>query len=118
MLLVPVNDFSASIDNKPFFDQPLKSKKEAYQKLIEMSKNITLQMSNYTTGNLLDYLHHQKYYKLIGIDLSRQISRNTSQQINFVGKLEEVDDSIMIFISEKQQKTILNFSLDLLIVTK
>ena len=92
MLLVPVNDFSASIDNKPFFDQPLKSKKEAYQKLIEMSKNITLQMPNYTIGNLLDYLYHQKYYKLIGIDLSRQTNRSTSQQINFVGKLEEDDD--------------------------
>ena len=31
---------------------------------------------DYTTGNLLDYLYHQKYYKLIGITLSRQ--RNTS----------------------------------------
>ena len=28
-----------------------------------MSRN-----DNYTTGKLLDYLHHQKYYKLIGID--------------------------------------------------
>ena len=27
---------------------------------------------DYTKGNLLDYLYHQKYYKLIGIDLSRQ----------------------------------------------
>ena len=26
----------------------------------------------YTTGNSLDYLYHWKYYKLIGIDLSRQ----------------------------------------------
>ena len=25
---------------------------------------------DYTTGNLLDYLYHQNYYKLIGIDLS------------------------------------------------
>ena len=24
------------------------------------------------TGNLLDYLYHQKYHKLIGIDLSKQ----------------------------------------------
>ena len=28
--------------------------------------------NDYTTGNLLDYLYHQKYYKRIGIDLSRQ----------------------------------------------
>ena len=36
-----------------------------------MSRN-----DDYTTGNLLDYLHHKKYYKLIGIDLS--IQTNTS----------------------------------------
>ena len=35
---------------------------------------------------------------------------NIHQKINFTGKLEEDDD-------EKQQKTILNFSLDSLIVT-
>ena len=28
--------------------------------------------NEYTTGNLLDYLHDQNYYKLIGRDLSRQ----------------------------------------------
>ena len=34
-----------------------------------------LRINDYTTENLLDYLYHQKYYKLIGIDLSRQIIR-------------------------------------------
>ena len=34
------------------------------------------------------------------------------QQINFTGKLEEDGGATMFFISEKQQKTILNFSLD------
>ena len=37
------------------------------------------------------------------------------QQINFLGKLE--DGATMLFTAEKQQKTILNFPLDLLIVT-
>ena len=32
-----------------------------------MSKN-----DDYTTGNLLDFPYHQNYYKVIGIDLSRQ----------------------------------------------
>ena len=41
-----------------------------------------------------------------------------SLQINFVGKLEEDDGAIMLFITEKQQKTILNFSLFSLIVTE
>ena len=27
-------DFNALIDNKPFFDQPVQNKEEAYQKLI------------------------------------------------------------------------------------
>ena len=40
------------IDNKPFFNQPVKSKQEAYEKLIKMSRN-----DDYTTGNVLDYLH-------------------------------------------------------------
>ena len=38
------------------------------------------------------------------------------QKINFVGKLEEDDGAVMFFIAEKQQKTILNFSLNSLIV--
>ena len=62
----------------------------------------------YTTGNLLHYFYHQEYYKHVGIDLSRQ---NTPQRINFVEKLED-DGATMIFIAEKQQKNILNFSLD------
>ena len=57
-----------------------------------MSRN-----NDYTTGNLLDYLYDQKYYKLIGINLSRQTNTTIPQQINFVGKLEE-DDGAGIFL--------------------
>ena len=63
-------------------------------------------------------MHHQKYYKLIGIDLSRQKNTNIPQQINFIGKLGEYDDATMFSIAEKQQKNILKFSLDSLIVTE
>ena len=45
--------------------------------------------NNSTTEKLLDYLYHQKYYKLIGIDLSRQTNMSIPQQINFTGKLEK-----------------------------
>ena len=34
-----------------FFDIPVKNKEEAYEQIIEMSKN-----NDYTTGNLLDYV--------------------------------------------------------------
>ena len=77
-----------------------------------------LRNNDYTTGNLLDYLFHQKYYKLIGIDLLRQTNTSIPQQINFTGKLEENYDATIFFITEKQQKTILNFSIDLLFVTE
>ena len=68
------------------------------------------------TENLLDYLNHQKYYKLIGIDLSRQSNTIIPKKNHFVVKLEEDDGVTMLFIAEKQQKTILNFSLNLSIV--
>ena len=45
-----IRDFNTLIDNKPFFYQPVKNKKEAYEKLIEMSRN-----DNYITMNLLDF---------------------------------------------------------------
>ena len=61
---------------------------------------------------------HQKYYKLIGTDLSRQINTIITQQINFVGKLEENGGAVIFFVSEKQWNIVLNFSLDSLIVTE
>ena len=73
MPLVKIKDFNALIDNKPFFDQAVKNKQNVYEKLIEMSKN-----DAYTTGNLLDSLYHQKFYEVIGTDLSRQKKHENS----------------------------------------
>ena len=78
MPLVKIKDFTALIDSKPFFDQPVKNKQEAYEKLVKMSRN-----NEYTTGTLLDDLYHQKYYKLIDKDLSGQTNTSIPQQINF-----------------------------------
>ena len=110
--LIEIKDLNALIDNKLFFDQPLK-KQETYEKLIGMSRN-----KDFTTGNLLDFLYHQNDDKFIGADLSRQTNTSILQQINFIGKLEEDNAATMFFIAEKQQKTILNFSIDSLIVTE
>ena len=46
---VEIKDFNVLIDGKPFFEIPVKNKEEAYEAIIEMTKN-----NNYTTGNLLD----------------------------------------------------------------
>ena len=78
-----------------------------------MSRN-----NDYITGNLLDYLNYQHYFKLIGTDLSTQTNTSITQQINFGGKLEEVDGPTIFSITGKQQKTILNFSLDSVIETE
>ena len=60
--LVEIKDLNVLIVNKLFFKQLAKNKQEAYEKPVKMSRN-----NDYITRNLLDY-----YYKLIGIDLSRQ----------------------------------------------
>ena len=46
----------------------------------------------------------------------KQVFKQTSipQQINFIGKLEEDDGTKIFFITEKQQKIVLNFSLNLI----
>ena len=85
---------------------PVKSKEEAYEKIIEICKN-----NNYTTGNLLDYEYFSKHYKLIAIDLSKQIkleNPDLRQQINFIGKLED-DKATMFFIIEKSEETTFEF---------
>ena len=63
-----VNRVFVLIDGKPFFEIPLKNKEEAYEQIIEISTN-----NDYTTGNLLDYEYFSKHYRLIAINLSKQI---------------------------------------------
>ena len=87
----------------------MKNKQEAYENLFELSRN-----EDYTTRNVLEYPYRQKYYKRTGIDLSRQTNTTISQQINFVEKSEKDNGTTMFFTAEKQQETILNFSLDTL----
>ena len=90
------------IDEKSFFDVPVKDKEEAYEKIMGISKN-----NDYATGNLLDYEYLSKHYRLITIDLSKQIelkNHDLRQQINFIVKLED-DKATMFFIVEKSEET-------------
>ena len=103
---VEIKDFNVLIDGKSFFDVPVKNKEEAYEKIMSISKN-----NDYTTGNLLDYEYFSKHYKLIAIDLSKQIeleNPDLRQQINFIGKLED-DEATMFFIIEKSEETTFEF---------
>ena len=61
---------------------PVKTKEEAYEKIIEISK-----INDYTTGNLVDYEYFSRHYKLIAIDLTTQIELDNSflsKQVNFI----------------------------------
>ena len=102
-----VKDFNVIIDKLAFFDLLINTEEEAYEKVIDISRN-----NEYTTGNLIDYDCFKKYYKLIGIDLSKQqvLQENEDliQQINFIGKLEEAANVFIII--EKKENTILEFS--------
>ena len=64
---VMIKDFNVIIDKLVFFDLPIKTEEEAYEKIIDISRN-----NEYITGNLLDYDYFKKCYKLIAIDLSKQ----------------------------------------------
>ena len=102
-----VKDYNVIIDKLAFFELPIKTEEEAYEKIIDISRN-----RGYTTGNLQDYDYFKKYYKVIAIDLSKQqvLQENEDliQQINFIGRLTEA--AYVFIIIEKKEETILEFS--------
>ena len=74
---------------------------------MEMGRN-----SDYTTGSLLDYEYFLKHYKLIAIELSKQIESENpdlKQKISFIGKLDE-DEVKILFVIERSEKTTFEFS--------
>ena len=107
---VMAKDYDVIIDNLAFFDLPIKTEEEAYEKIIDISRN-----NEYKTGNLFDYDYFKKYYKLIAIDLSKQQvlqeNKDLIQQNNFIGKLEEAANVFTTI--EKKENTILEFSQNL-----
>ena len=74
------------IDRKSFFDKPTKNGKETYKQIIEMGRN-----NDHTTGNVLGYEYFSKHYKLVAIDLRKQIELEISdlkQKISFIWRLK------------------------------
>ena len=59
----------------------------------------------------MDYQCFSKYYKIIAINLSKQIeleNPDSRQQINFIDKLED-DKATIFFIIEKSEETTFEF---------
>ena len=52
---VRIKDFNVLIDEKSFFNLPLKNEEEAYEKVMSVNRN-----NGYTTGTLLDFAYFKK----------------------------------------------------------
>ena len=105
---VEIKDYNVLIDGNAFFELPIKNLEETYEKITQ----ITDHSGYYTRGNLLDFKYFKQHYKLIVIDLSKQIeleNKDIKQQINFIGNLECDDGAVMFFIIEKSEETIIEF---------
>ena len=87
---------------------PIKNTEETYEKIIQ----ITDHSGYYTRGNLLGYEYYKEHYKLIAIDLSKQIeleNKDVKQQINFIGNLDRDNGAVMFFIIENSEEAIIEF---------
>ena len=99
-----ITDYNVLIDQQPFFELPIRNKKETYKKIVAVCKSL----NGYTTGNLLSYDYFLNHYKLILIDLTQENISLDKQQISFIGKLNE--DATVFFIIEETRKRTLKFS--------
>ena len=61
-----IKDYNVVIDGRIFSDQPVKNNLRTYD-------NIIGQGDDYTTGCLIDYSYFKNYFKLIIIDVSKQL---------------------------------------------
>ena len=85
----------------------IKIDRETYEQIIEMERN-----NDYTTGNLFDYECFSKHYKLIAIDLSKEIElRNPDlkQHINLIKSFTRNEGATIFFIIEKSEETTSEF---------
>ena len=59
-----IKGFNVLIDEKSFFDLPIKNKEETYKKIMSMSRN-----NDYATVNSLDFAYFNENYRLTATDL-------------------------------------------------
>ena len=63
---------------------------------------------------MLDYSYFKDHYKMIAIDLSKQLALDADpraiQQINFAVNLDRAGNTTVFFIIEEAKETLLDFS--------
>ena len=79
------------IDERNFYDQPINDLIKQYDEVRKVSIGYG---DDYTTGSLLDYAYFKHNYKLIAVDLSKQIASDADpraiQQTLFQGVVGEL----------------------------
>ena len=90
------------IYDKNVFDQRINNDIKTY---VNVRKTATGQGDDYRTGCWLDYPYFTRNYKIIAIDLSKQLTLDANpraiQQINFTADLDRVEN---VFLLLKKQK--------------
>ena len=108
---VEIKDYNIMINGENFFDQPIKNNKVTYENIRKIA---TGQGDDYTTGCLLDYSYFADTYKMIAVDLSKQLALDADpraiQQINFTANLDRSGNTRVYFILKEAKETILDFS--------
>ena len=108
---VEIKDYNVMIDEKNFFDQPVKNDKVTYENI----RKVTIgHGDDYTTDCLLDYTYLKKYYKMIALDLFKQqvldADPKAIQQIYFTANLDRAGNTRFYFILEEAKETVSEFS--------
>ena len=102
---IDLEKYNVIIDGRNFYDNPIKSDIEKYR---ELKKVMIGKGEDYTTGSLLDFNYFDKHYKLVAVDLSKQIELDADtraiQQIEFKYMLGT--DSTIYWVLEKSKETI------------
>ena len=108
---VEIKYYNVMIDGRNFFDQQIKYNLKIYDNIRKIA---TGQSGDNTTGCFLDYSYFIKCFKLIVMDLSKQLKLyadpNAIQQINFTRNLDRAKGVTMFLNIKEAKETVLNFS--------
>ena len=108
-----IKNYNALIDGRNFYDQPINDLMKQYDEIRKLSTGYG---DDYATGCLFDYLYFKDNYRLIAVDLNKQILLEADpraiQQIVFQGVVEgENNTKLRLYtILEKSKETILEFA--------
>ena len=108
---VEIKDYNVVIHGKHFFGQPIKNDKISNNNIQNISAG---QGGDCTNGFLLVYIYFKEHYKLISIDLSKQLKLAADpkalQQNNFTANLQRDGNPQIFFIMEEAKETVSDFS--------